>query len=104
MNRRSVLRWLGLSPVVAPAAVAAVGQAEPNAPAVLSRRFTGMFLEVLSDGSTRVVLDAEAFAFNANGGGPIRAGKNEARITSEAAIRASADTAQTDRMFSLWER
>ncbi|UYW34487.1 hypothetical protein [Methylorubrum extorquens] len=87
MNRRSVLRWLGLAPVAAPAAVAAVAQTEPGGPAVLSRRFTGMFLESLSDGSTRVVFDAETFAFNPNGGASSRAGTNEAWITTEQTSR-----------------
>ncbi|UYW32525.1 hypothetical protein [Methylorubrum extorquens] len=68
MNRRSVLRWLGLAPVAAPAVVAAAGQAEPVAPALLPRRFTGMFLETLPDGSTRIVFDANLIAFSANGG------------------------------------
>lgn len=103
MNRRSVLRWLGLAPVAAPAAVAAA-QVETSGPAVLSRRFTGMFLETLSDGSTRVVFDAETFAFNPNGGDPTRFGKSEARITSETEARVKADGVLASRIGSVIAR
>ena len=36
MNRRSVLRWLGLAPVAAPAAVAAASSVKPAAEPVLN--------------------------------------------------------------------
>lgn len=98
MNRRSVLRFLGLAPVAAPAAVAAAAQVEPSAPAVLSRRFTGMFLERLPDGGTRVVFDAQTFDLDA-----ARRREMEVRIEADAALakqiddvvaRANADAAE----------
>ena len=62
MNRRSVLRWLGLAPVAAPAAVAAassplVTPAEGGAPRFKSQPFV---IEVRQDGASRFVSPADA--------------------------------------------
>ncbi|MGE7153166.1 hypothetical protein ACQKJ1_05435 [Methylorubrum rhodesianum] len=54
MNRRSVLRWLGLAPVAAPAAVAAAGvQAMP-------RQRHSARIELLPDGRSRFVIDVQS--------------------------------------------
>ncbi|CAO4136723.1 hypothetical protein [Methylorubrum extorquens] len=82
MNRRSVLRWLGLAPVAAPAAVLAASK-----PALPPIDYSGLTANI----------------------GRVQAGllRTEASIgalAAESAGRAAADAAQIDRVFSLWER
>ena len=64
MNRRSVLRWLGLAPVAAPAAVAAAaaGRSPESVSAIsvnLGSQAAGWHLDLLPDGKSRFVVDAQ---------------------------------------------
>lgn len=77
MNRRSVLRWLGLAPVAAPAAMAAASA--PALPPIdysgltESIRMRNVLLGLHADGTSRLVIDADAVYIkpSANGMAPI---------------------------------
>lgn len=84
MNRRSVLRWLGLAPVAAPAVVAAASSLKPAAEPMLDA--IGYEPRAFSfDGTTLCIPSLRV---------------NEARITSEARIRAAVDEAFASRIDS----
>lgn len=104
MNRRSVLRWLGLAPVAAPAAVAAAAQAQAAPTVVFTQRLPGSTLQVLSHGCTRIRVETDAALASRIDRAISRVGHAEARIASELSARASAEAGHVDRVFSLWER
>ncbi|UYW33615.1 hypothetical protein [Methylorubrum extorquens] len=105
MNRRSVLRWLGLAPVAAPAAVAAASApALPPIPYAalasdVSKRWrvligeTGFGIEGLPNGGSRLVCFDSVEHANA-----------WARETSETEVRARADSSLATRITTAEQR
>ncbi|MDV2986997.1 UNVERIFIED_CONTAM: hypothetical protein Q9R58_22060 [Methylobacteriaceae bacterium AG10] len=102
MNRRSVLRWLGLAPIAAPAAVAAASA--PALPPIdysalgqdvrlrVGTASAGAYIDLLTNGRSRVVMDADAFHIqpSANGTAPILTFDGETiRVPSLAVPRAA---------------
>lgn len=86
MNRRSVLRWLGLAPVAAPAAVAAA-----SAPALPPIDYSGLAADVSE--RTRVAFEVRNFVIRHP-----NLPEGHACITSETEARASADAALSTRI------
>jgi hypothetical protein len=101
MNRRSVLRWLGLAPVAAPAAVAA---ASASAPAPID--YSGLASDI------RGRIGAAGFSFDASTGTmtidasriSLVSDRHEALITSEAQARAGRDRALASRIDGVAAR
>lgn len=95
MNRRSVLRWLGLAPVAAPAAVAAA-----SAPALPPIDYSGLAADV------RGRIGLSTFSFDAQTGVMTIEAQNfslvnerfEAAITAEMEARAHSDAVLASRI------
>ncbi len=82
MNRRSVLRWLGLAPAVAPAAVAAASSVKPATERALDA----------------VAYEPRAFSFDGHTLRIPNLSEGNACITSETEARAQADAALASRI------